>query len=290
MADGRSVGGSRVPGERVEASSEGVVVMRRVLNEGDIAAGVREVTGEEVAFYQEHGWVKLDALVTRELAAELLRVGEDWHQRQHKSTRDWNSLALQADAEPFRSFMFSERMGRNAQRLVHRERLGNDGASLRYRNDHFVARPPGPGGTPYHQDSTEHGSDRAGELQFWLALGEVTPEMGAMRFVTGSHREGPLGAVLNGSPDLLEQYPRLTHVYELSPPFHYRPGDATVHHGYTVHGAPPNTSQRPRLSYIFSYTPADTRWWNGRVENWGSKRLPLGDEENPIVYPKPDPV
>lgn len=256
------------------------------LTDEEIAGSVRQVTDEEVAFYQSNGWVKLDRLITPELAAELLRAGEEWHEREHKSTRGWNALAIHADAEPFRSVMFSDRMGRNAQRLVHRERLGVAAVPLRYRNDHFVARPPETGGTPYHQDSTEHGSDRAGELQFWLALAEVTPEMGAMRFVTGSQREGPLGAVLNGSPDLLEQYPNLTDVYELSPPFHYQPGDATVHHGYTVHGAPPNTSDRQRLSYIFSYTPADTRWWNGRVENWGSKRLPLEDAENPVVYPR----
>ncbi|HEX4216223.1 MAG TPA: phytanoyl-CoA dioxygenase family protein [Candidatus Dormibacteraeota bacterium] len=259
--------------------------MGHVLNADEIAASVREVTDDEVAFYQEHGWVKLDALIAPEFAAELLRVGEDWHQREHKSTRDWNSLALHADAEPYRSLMFSDRMGRNAQRLVNRERLSGTGIALRYRNDHFVARPPETRGTAYHQDSTEHGSDRAGELQFWLALAEVTPEMGAMRFVTGSHQEGPLGAVMNGSPDLLEQYPGLTDVYELSPPFHYRPGDATAHHGYTVHGAPPNTTDRQRLSYIFSYTPADTRWWNGRVENWGSKRLPLEDGLNPMINP-----
>jgi ectoine hydroxylase-related dioxygenase (phytanoyl-CoA dioxygenase family) len=125
-----------------------------------------------------------------------------------------------------------------------------------------------------------------GELQFWLALDEVTPEMGAMRFLSGVHREGPLGAGAIGAPgeDLLAQYPKLCDVYEFSPPFHYRPGDATVHHGYMVHGAPPNLSDRPRCSYIFSYTPADTRWWNGRVRNWGSERKTLSDDSNPVVY------
>lgn len=252
----------------------------------EVEAHIRDVTDDEVAFYERNGWVKLDGLVTAELAAELLRVGNE--AGDHPGA--WESLAQGPGTEPFRSLVFGGRMGRNAARLVNRQRLTDADPGLRYRNDHFVRRDPGDGhGTPYHQDSAEHGSDRVGELQFWLALDEVTPEMGAMRFLTGVHREGPLGAAALGANDLLVQYPKLTHLYELSPPFHYRPGDVTVHHGYMVHGAPPNTTDRPRWSYIFSYTPADTRWWNGEVQNWGSKRLPLGDEKNPIVYPVPAP-
>ena len=34
-------------------------------------AVAREVTPEEVAFYQEHGWVKLDKLISSELATEM---------------------------------------------------------------------------------------------------------------------------------------------------------------------------------------------------------------------------
>lgn len=264
--------------------------MGRALSDSEVAAVVREVTDEEVAFYQAHGWVKLDRLVNPDFVDELLRVGREWHERHGESVLNLTKMAMDADAEPYRSFIFSEVMGRNAQRLVNRVRLGGREIPMRYRIDWLVERAPGVKGTAYHQDSTEHGSDRAGELQFWLALAEVTPEMGAMRFVDRSHREGPLGAVLrdlDGGGDLLQVYPKLTEVLELSPPFHYQPGDCTVHQGYTVHGAPPNTSDRQRLSYIFSYTPADTRWWNGTVANWGSQRVTLSDEEWPVAYPKP---
>ncbi len=143
-------------------------------------------------------------------------------------------LALAEDAEPYLSVMFSERMSHNAMRLVNKKRLKGVDVALRYRID----KPPGAGGSIYHQDSAEHGSDRVGELQFLLVLEEVTPEMGAMRFVSRSHREGPIGSVFNDDKgDLLEQFPNLTSVLELSPPLHYQPGDCTVHHGYTVHGS-----------------------------------------------------
>lgn len=251
------------------------------MTEREIEAVLREVTDEEVAFYHEYGWVMMKQLVDPDFASGLLHVGQDFRD----SKGDEGPLKLAAEGvEPYRSFMFSERMVRNATRLVDRKRLKGVDVPLRYRIDLLVLKPPGAGGSTYHQDSAEHGSDRIGELQFWLALAEVTADMGAMRFVSRSHREGPLGSVFNDDQgNLLEQFPNLTSVLELSPPFHYQPGDCTVHHGYTVHGGPDNSTDKPRWSYLFSYAPADTRYWNGSAGNWGSERKRLGDADNPLV-------
>ncbi len=259
--------------------------MGQAMTKRGIEAVLREVTDEEVAFYQEYGWVMMRQLVAPEFAAELLRVGQEWRERSDKEAGP-RCPAREEGTEPFRSFMFSERMSRNAMRLVNRKRLKGVDVPLRYRIDLLLEKLPGAAGSTYHQDSAEHGSDRVGELQFWLALAEVTPEMGAMRFVNRSHREGPLGSVFNDDRgDLLEQFPNLTSVLELSPPFHYQLGDCTVHHGYTVHGGPANSTDKPRWSYLFSYSPTDTRYWNGTAGNWGSDRKRLGDTENPIIYP-----
>jgi hypothetical protein len=260
--------------------------MGQAVTETEIEALVREVTDEEVAFYHEYGWVMMRQLVDPAFAAELERVAQDRRARAEEEglERPGVHLALADDAEPYRSFMFSRRMATNAMRLVDRKRLKGVDLPLRYRMDMHIIKPPGAAGSTYHQDSSEHGSDRVGELQFWLALDEVTPEMGAMRFVSHTHREGPLGSVFNDDRgDLLVQYPNLTTELELSPPLHYQPGDCTVHHGYTVHGGPDNTTDKPRLSYLFSYSPEDTRYWNGTSANWGSERKRFGDEENPVI-------
>ena len=264
--------------------------MEQAMTEREIKSVLREVTDEEVACYQEYGWVMMRQLVAPEFAAELLRAGQEWSERSGKETGPRSGLAREEGTEPFRSFMFSERMSQNAMRLVNRKRLKGVDVPLRYRIDLLLQKLPGAAGSTYHQDSSEHGSDRVGELQFWLALAEVTPEMGAMRFVSRSHREGPLGSVFNDDRgDLLEQFPNLTSVLELSPLFRYQPGDCTVHHGYTIHGGPANSTDKPRWSYLFSYSPADTRYWNGNAGNWGSERKRLGDPENPIIYPR-EPV
>ena len=263
--------------------------MGQAMTEREIETVLREVTDDEAAFYQEYGWVMMKQLVDPAFAAELLHVGRKWRERKDKEAGPGKAaagLARQEEAEPFPSFMFSQRMSQNAMRLVNRKRLKGVDIPLRYRIDLLLLKPPGAAGSTYHQDSSEHGSDRVGELQFWLALAEVSAEMGAMRFVSRSHREGPLGAVFNDDQgDLLEQFPNLTSLLELSPPFHYQPGDCTVHHGYTVHGGPANSTDKPRWSYLFSYSPVDTRYWNGSVANWGGERQRLSAPDTPTVHP-----
>ena len=259
-------------------------MMRDVMINREIEAVVRGVTDEEVAHYQDYGWVMMRNLVDPGFASELLSVGQAWIERSEDKANNRTGLAREGKAEPFRSFMFSKLMSENAKRVVNRKRLKGSDVPLRYRNDVFGLKASGAAGTIYHQDSCEHGSDRVGELQFWLALAEVTPEMGAMRFIDRSHREGPLGSVFNDDRgDLLEQYPKLTSVLELSQPLQYQPGDCTVHHGYMVHGGPANSTDRNRWSYLFSYSPADTRYWNDISRNWGSERKRLDDVANPII-------
>lgn len=262
--------------------------MGHAMTEREIEAVLREVTDEEVAFYHEYGWVMMPRLVAPEFATQLLSAGRAWAER--TEAKPMAGLARHQEAEPFRSFMFSKRMAHNATRLVNRKRLKGVDVPLRYRVDILLNKPPGAAGSTYHQDSSEHGSDRVGELQFWLALAEVAPDMGAMRFVSRSHREGPLGSVFNDDQgDLLKQFPNLTSVLELSPPLHYQPGDCTVHHGYTIHGGPANTTDKPRWSYLFSYSPTDTRYWNGSAKNWGSERKRLNDSDNPIAPAEAQP-
>jgi hypothetical protein len=280
------------------------------LSDSQVEALVREVTDEEVAHYHEYGWVMMRELVKPTFAAEMLRVGRGLGSAVGVNLPPprlaWRGV------EPYRSFMFSARMASNAAKLVNRRRLKGVDVPMRYRMDFLIKKAAGQAGgdptlgyhpeygTCYHQDSSEHGSDRVGELQFWMALAEVTPAMGPMRFINRSHREGPLGSVFNQDEDdlaglggykasgnILQQYPRIVEVLGMSAreETHYMPGDVTVHHGYCAHGSIHNTTDRDRWSYLFSYSPADTRYWNAAGSaNSGSARLRASDEENPVIY------
>ena len=50
--------------------------MEQAMTKHEIEAVLREVTDEEVAFYQEYGWVMMKQLVAPEFATMLLRVGK----------------------------------------------------------------------------------------------------------------------------------------------------------------------------------------------------------------------
>jgi hypothetical protein len=235
-------------------------------------AGIREVTDEEVRHYHEHGWVKLDCLLSPDLVASLLeraqalmgpsgdehviRPGIDtanpyWHDRHNVVEED----------ERFSSVGLSARLGANAQRL-----MGRDVGVLLSSNLLAVKigtkqGSPCPSTEPtlYHQDGADLPVDRVGWVDFWIALDHITLEMGAMQFVDRSHQLGLLGHLEDG---LLDVYPQVGQM-KLTDPSEFQPGDATAHHMYTVHCTPSNDSEVPRWAMILTYIPADTVYTGG---------------------------
>jgi ectoine hydroxylase-related dioxygenase (phytanoyl-CoA dioxygenase family) len=275
-----------------------------------VSAAIREVTAAEAAFYREHGWVKLERLVAPDDAAELLSVARGAMRRAGGTRRresyyeatgtagkavldigfwqDYHYIARDDRAEPFVSLVFSREMGRNAQRLLGRS------VPMRYSADLLACKVPlGHEGestpTIWHQDFPGLPFDRVGSLSFWLALDEVTPEQGAMRFLSGSQREGPLGRTIVVGTDLLEVYPELLERYAVSEELCLEPGDATVHNAAVVHYAPANTTDRDRWAYIFTYFPGDTLYTGAQNHNFDDLGLqpnrPIEHPRFPQVYP-----
>jgi hypothetical protein len=239
-----------------------------------MAVKARNVTDDEVALFKENGWVKLNNLITTEQAAELLqrakdRMGPEGDLHDARPGRDYKPqgfmdyAGIAEEDELFAELAFGKDLGRNAQRLI-RALTGRDVAVRSFLNSVLVKLPAakgashGTGPTEWHQD-TSAPMDRVGNLLFWIALDQITPEMGSMRFYAGSHRIGKLGETSQWTKGrgLLDVYPRLEGEYPISSPLNYQPGDATVHAGQTVHGAPENSTNRPRWAFTAAYFPAD---------------------------------
>lgn len=139
-----------------------------------------------------------------------------------------------------RSFVFARRFAKVAAELmgVHGVRLYHDQA---------LFKEPHGGFTPWHQDqfywplATEH------TVTLWIPLVEVVPEMGPMRFASGSHRLGSLGDFPIGDESQRE-FDRL--VAEKGLPVHadgaFAVGDASFHSGWTLHSAPGNETDTMR--------------------------------------------
>jgi ectoine hydroxylase-related dioxygenase (phytanoyl-CoA dioxygenase family) len=144
------------------------------------------------------------------------------------------------------------------------------------------------GETPWHQDMPPMPMDRAGGLQFWLALTEITPEMGSMQHLSGSHREPPLGCTQFTPDQTLEGlHPELWEKYSVSPTHHFQPGDVLAHDSLTLHYAQSNKTNRLRWVYTSYRIPADTLYNgipNPRFEEFGFEPWkPFDHPKFPIV-------
>lgn len=228
---------------------------------------VRDISQREVEAFRAHGWVKLDSLISQEIAADLRSIVEE--QRDVLIVRPfgeerpggqqfgffWKRPMADRSAT-FHALASSPVMASNAARLMMGKR------ESRLRLEEILVKEPASSTefgrpTDYHQDFPGQGIDRAGGLTIWIALTDMPPEMGVMRFYDGSHKVGPLGrSFIHGNRDLVLEHEWLGQL-SLSPPLALSAGDATVHDSLTVHGAPENRTGQPRVAYVLNYVPAD---------------------------------
>ncbi|HKQ81316.1 MAG TPA: phytanoyl-CoA dioxygenase family protein [Steroidobacteraceae bacterium] len=280
----------------------------------DVPIVLRDVTADEVAFYDENGWVMLRAFVSPELIEKALASGKrEMEKRLGNSSakqgggghdgeaygildmpvwRDWHWVARDEHIEPFLTLALCKDLGRNAQRLIGRN------VPVRNHLDMLGIKMPantlGSGLLDWHQDWPYYPFDRVGALNFWFPLVEVTPEMGTMRFRSGSHKAGPLGTRISGKSEpgqsLIDHYPGFREKYPISEPFTLRPGDVSVHNTMLVHCGPPNCTDRERWAFICSYFPADVCYTGApnhifRPELGLKIGEPITNDFFPQVYP-----
>jgi len=271
-------------------------------NLDDPGTGIRSVTDDEIAHYQLHGWVKLDAFMQPWLVEELLAHGS----KRMGSEPQTLSSAAPETLQP-NEFKWYERWDgpshhdpwiksvshSPALADVARKLMGLDAA--RFYFDHFFVKMPaaekGGSETPWHQDFPHHPLDRMGALTMWTPLVDCPPERGTMRFLSGSHRIGALGRYLNRHDriNLLDENPWVGEQFTMSPPLHLRAGDATVHHLGITHYAPPNSTDQPRWVYTTQWLPPATRFTgapNHRTDGLGLEiDKPLDHPRFPVIRP-----
>ena len=259
---------------------------------GHVSVDVREVTADEIRAYHENGWAMLPGLIGRDTAGQLLdelmaRMGE--HAERMNTPPDARNLEafakwyrLDDESALFHGLRYNEQLGRNTALLMRRDMpIRSLTALSAVKRPAGSAHDAGKGPTSWHQDHMATPA-RCTSLGYWIALDEVTPEMGPMQFRNGSQREGLLTPPMEDW-DLLEEY-------ELSEPLHYMPGDATAHSSLVVHGAGLNRSDRPRWGYIINTFPADapyvpypTNHTKG-IEDELTPGKPLDHPRFPLIY------
>ncbi|MAF07800.1 MAG: phytanoyl-CoA dioxygenase family protein [Acidiferrobacteraceae bacterium] len=133
------------------------------------------------------------------------------------------------------------------------EILGPD--ILLYNVTYIIKEPQTAKFVSWHQDLTYWGFDGTKQVSTWLALSPATATSGCMQMIPGSHRQGLHEQVTSDDPDnVLLQSQTIENVREedavLCP---LAPGEASIHHGWTIHASRPNTSADRRIGLNIQY-------------------------------------
>jgi len=113
----------------------------------------------------------------------------------------------------------------------------------------------------WHQDLTYWGLSNANQVSAWVALSPATGESGCMRMLPGSHKTGRYEHEKTDDPDNVLAFGQTVQGVDednarLAP---LRPGEASLHHGWTLHASMPNHSSDRRIGVNIQFVSTDVR-------------------------------
>ena len=132
---------------------------------------------------------------------------------------------------------------------------------LLYNATYIVKEPHAPSHVSWHQDLTYWGFDSDDQVSMWLALSPATSESGCMRMIPGSHLSGRQHHVLTDDDDNVlysgQIVPGVAESESSLCPL--SPGQASFHHGWTMHASMPNLSDDRRIGLNVQYIATHVR-------------------------------
>lgn len=217
-------------------------------------------TPEQIQQFKDQGHVFLPNVIQRQeidgYRPQILAAMEQHQQQNHAiekliqgNRENWiyinNIWTLDAIAK---QFILAPRFGKIAADL-----LGVD--AIRLFRDQTYFKKPGGTSTPWHQDGYFMPLDTDKIITLWLPLVDVTPEMGPMDFVDGSHRDAKyMGTSMSDEASIQALTKSLVERgYNITNYGNFAAGDVTFHSGWTLHSALTNNSDRMREVLVIVY-------------------------------------
>ncbi len=207
-----------------------------------------DVSDRQVQAFQENGYIKLSAVFSAELLAQVgphIRGIVQAHQAQQPNLAERNTYGkaflqignLWRKDDQIKTFCLAPRLGAIAAALLQVR-------GIRLYHDQALFKEPGGGLTPWHADQHYWPLSNDNSITAWIPLQDVPLAMGPLTFCRGSQRihanrhlaisdesEARIGQSLKDYP--VDVFP-------------YRLGDVSFHRGWTFHRAGPNETQDMR--------------------------------------------
>ena len=222
------------------------------------------LTGEQVAFFQENGYLLVKGLFTREQAAQYRVAAHDLMQRIHNGNMGggWGSSKALFDRETklqdchdvqfydakFAQLIVNERFTAAASQV-----MGTPNVQLHHTK--MFVKPPSNGAPfPMHQDTPYFPHDDHSMIAAIIHFDDAPLEKGCVRVVPGSHKGGVLEHNSEGGWHLsFDEYP-----LEAATPCPAEAGDALFFSYLTIHGSGINESEEARTTLLVQMRdPAD---------------------------------
>jgi len=228
------------------------------------------LTREQIDFYQENGFIKIDNVLTKNEIKELADFIEEAMREE-----DGNSVKTDKKGGSYYRVLNQKvnvwRDHGGMARYTMHPRLAQialelSGAKgIRLFHDHALWKMPGDSKeTPWHQDFPYWPMSEAGALSVWIPLDDVDEENGCMQFVPGSHNAGKLKSISLVDPEDLFEEVKGTQLEKSRPvKVPLKAGSCTFHNGLTFHYAHANHSDKPRRVLAIIFMPDGTTF-NGK--------------------------
>lgn len=220
---------------------------------------------DQIQIFQEQGFIHLPHVLSQnETDAYRAVIDQVVHERTKHDTRRLSEKSPYEQALTQCGHLWSEfpevetltrspRLAGIARNLLQAEKI-------RLWHDQALYKQPGGRGTAPHIDMAYWPMLDRITGTIWIALEEVTLEMGAMRFVPGSHKiDWDIDQfTIQENTTLLNQIPE---GFKREPiGFDLKAGDATFHHGMAIHFTGPNQSDKIRKGMTVIYFPDGVRY------------------------------
>ncbi len=257
-------------------------------------------TPEQIAFYQQNGYVFHPGFLSPDEVAELKEAvlatvaemgkkkvaggGADMEEGDSYYDKVFTQrLNLWRINETVKKFMLNPDLGRMLCQLA-----GVEG--FRLWHDQALIKEPYGNPTAWHLDNPYWSFYSKDAISMWIALEDATPENGCMYFVPGTQKLASFETCDIGKDlgALFKVYPKMGEIDPVCVPM--KAGDCSFHSGIAAHGAGANMTRKRRIAMTCAYMPVGSTF-NGQqnvLPDAYFKTLQKGDvlandEWNPVI-------